>query len=342
MGQTFFTSLTRISDLESRPFEIEPLDRGAWADGDYVICEAIGPRTGLYRVEIVSGRRPRVVPGDRIVGALGRRAATLECVGDWRAAENERDLHALTAAGLVGKAQSVAPFLPGFMRLAYVGHAVRDGRKLTMGDFVSAPSETDAFAMPVVMVVGTSMSAGKTTCGQAVIRALRAMGLAVAAAKVAGAAGYRDVLVYGDAGAEVVRDYVDVGLPSTVCARPVYEAAIRALMGQLAESGANVLMVEVGASPLEPYNGDAAMALMRPHIRCLIAAAFDAYGVLGLTKALDMTPDLVTGPAANTSAAIALVRELTGLTALDVTRPEGAARLEALLRERLSTDPASV
>jgi hypothetical protein len=40
--------------------------------------------------------------------------------------------------------------------------------------------------------------------------------------------------------------------------------------------------------------------------------------VVGVQKAFNVTPDLVTGPAANTSAAVALVRKLADLPAINV------------------------
>ena len=70
------------------------------------------------------------------LGALGRRAATLEGVGDWRDAADDLQLDALTSAGLLGRATSISPMLPELMRLEYLGHATRRGAKLNMVDFV--------------------------------------------------------------------------------------------------------------------------------------------------------------------------------------------------------------
>ena len=47
----FFASLTRISDLDSSPFETRRLPRSAWADGDYVVTEVISPPGQLVRAE---------------------------------------------------------------------------------------------------------------------------------------------------------------------------------------------------------------------------------------------------------------------------------------------------
>ncbi len=76
MSQLFFSSVTRISDLQVVPFECRELPRQDWATGDYVRCEVEGRPTPLYRVELPAGRMCQVLDGDMIIGAFGKRAAT--------------------------------------------------------------------------------------------------------------------------------------------------------------------------------------------------------------------------------------------------------------------------
>ena len=85
MSGRLFGSLTRISDLAERPFELQPLPMDRWATGDYVEAEVLPPESRLYRVENGDGVMHPIVRGDRVVGALGERAATLEGVGSWTA-----------------------------------------------------------------------------------------------------------------------------------------------------------------------------------------------------------------------------------------------------------------
>ena len=332
--KTFLTSLTRISDLQTDGFETLALPRAQWETGDYVVCEALAPRTGLYRVEISDGRRPRVQPGQRIVGALGKRLAIFESVGDWEAAEEGEELHAMTAAGLIGKITSSSPAVPGFMRVAYHGHAARSGAKLTMRQFVSPPASAP-LTMPVIMIFGTSMSSGKTTAGQVIIRELSAMGFNVVAAKVTGGAGYRDVLTYADNGADAVFDFVDAGLPSTVCSRDDYLAGLDILTAKISATGADVLVAEAGASTLDPYNVDVALDVLGPQTRLLVLSAHDMFGVLGIRQVVEAKPDLITGPVANTASGCAKITELTGIPAVGVLGEAGLPALRAMLSERL-------
>ena len=138
----FLGSLTRISDLKDTPFEVQPLPRRQWRMGDYVAGEVTGPPSPAYRCELDSGRQVELLPGDRMIGAFGKRAATLEGVGDWeRIGPDNRHLDALTSAGLFGKVTSASPLVPRFMSLDYLGHVMRQGTKLTMDDFVRTVPE---------------------------------------------------------------------------------------------------------------------------------------------------------------------------------------------------------
>jgi len=312
------------------------LDRDAWSTGDYVVGRVTGKRNRLYQCETKTGRMADVVRGDLIVGALGQRAATLEGVGDWQAVSENLKMEALTGAGLLGKATSISPLLPELMRLDYLGHATRDGRKLAMEDFV-APAPPKKFDKPVVLLIGTSMSAGKTSSGQVIIRALNYLGLNVAAAKLTGAARYRDILKFRDAGANCVVDFVDAGLPSTVCPEPRFRDALELMLSKIADSDPDVLVAEAGASPMEPYNAGLVVEYLANLARFTVLCASDPYAVLGVQTAYGnhLKADLVSGPAANTTAAVALVKELSGLPALSLLDRRSYPELTTLLKNAL-------
>ncbi|HEY5624828.1 MAG TPA: DUF1611 domain-containing protein [Gammaproteobacteria bacterium] len=329
-----FTSVARISDLESKPFDVEVLPRDRWQAADYVVGRVVGSPSNLYRLELTNGRLIDVMQGALVVGALGKRTATLEAVGDWEAIGADGVMDALTGAGLFGRATSVAPWLGRLISLNYVGHVQREGRKLAMGDFVS-PIPTAELSAPVVLLIGTSMSSGKTTTGRVIIHELKRAGLRVAGAKFTGAGRYRDILSFQDAGADSIVDFVDAGLPSTVVSEDRFEKAMRYMLARVAETRPDVVVAEAGASPLEPYNGEAAMKALGEDVRCTVLCASDPYAVLGVQTAFGVDPDLVTGPAANTESGIELVTKLTGLPAMNLLREESLPRLVALLREHL-------
>ena len=336
MTVTLLSSLTRISDLETEPYEVEKIPGEHWASGDYVMGEILGPRNRLLQFELASGRMVQALRRDHVVGAFGNRAATLEATGSYRDMDGDT-MHAMTSAGLFGRVTSLSTLIPPVTRLRYEGHIVRNGEKVRMSDFAIGNSGT--FDVPCVLLVGTSMSSGKTTTGRLVCHELERMGQKVIGAKLTGAGRYRDILSFRDAGAHAVFDFVDAGLPSTVVPAAEFRRAIRPLLHHINSLDPDILVVEAGASPLEPYNGTAAIEeIGEDNIRCKILCASDPYAVVGVEKAFGLVPDLVTGPATSTSAAVELVRSLTGVEGLNVMDPDCLPPLRNLLRQKLGID----
>ena len=332
MTVTLLSSLTRRSDLDSEPFEVQRIPRDHWATGDFVVGEITGPRNQSTLVELASGRMVQALRRDRVIGALGSRSATLEAVGSWQDMTDDM-MHAMTSAGLFGRVTSLSTLIPALTRLDYSGHVIRNGIKVCMSDF--AIGNSGKFGVRTVMLVGTSMSSGKTTTGRLVVHELERLGQKVVGAKLTGAGRYRDILSFRDAGAYAVFDFVDAGLPSTVVPEEEFRGVIRPLLHQIDSLGPDFLVAEAGASPLEPYNGAAAMAELGDNICCTILCASDPYAVVGVEKAFGLTPDLVTGPATSTSAAIDLVKKLSGIDALNVMDPESLPILRTKMQEKL-------
>ncbi len=328
-----YCSLTRISDLRDQPYEVLRMPKAGWATGDYVVGEMTSSSRRNYAIELTSGRMVNPMPGDHIVGAFGNRAATLEGVGSWSDIKGNK-MNAMTGAGLFGAVTSMSPMISRTVDLVYLGHAMRNGKKVCMSDFAISDDECE-FDVPTILLVGTSMSAGKTTTGRLVVHELEKLGLKVAGTKLTGAGRYRDVLSFHDAGASAIYDFVDAGLPSTVVPEDVFRKAIRPLLSRLASHDPDVVVAEAGASPLEPYNGTAAIDELGANICCTILCASDPYAVVGVEKAFGLKPDLVAGPAASTSAAIDLVHKLTGVEAINVMHPGCLGSLRTVLKKAL-------
>jgi hypothetical protein len=179
------------------------------------------------------------------------------------------------------------------------------------------------------------MSSGKTTTGRIIIHELKRAGLRIAGAKLTGAGRYRDILSFQDAGADSIVDFVDAGLPSTVVSEGRFEKAMRYMMARIAESNPDVVVAEAGASPLEPYNGAAAMAALGNNVCCTILCASDPYAALGVQTAFQITPNLVTGPAVNTESGVDLATKLTGLKAINLLKESSLPELVSMLADCL-------
>ena len=333
-NQYFLSSLTRIADLDAVPFEVKPLPRSQWAMGDYVLGEVIPPLNPSSQVELTNGRMANLLPGDSIVGAFGVRQATLEIVGNWQDIPTDNSLHALTPAGLFGKATSVSHLLPSPPSLLYQGHLLRDGQKLSMDNFIN-PLPEQPYQCPTIMIIGTSMSAGKTTAARVIIRLLRQKGLKVTGAKLTGAGRYRDILAMQDSGAQQIFDFVDVGLPSSICDPEEFRLRLRQLLTKIAAAEPDVVVAEAGASPFEPYNGAIVLEEMRSQVNYTVLCASDPYSVVGVSQGFGLKPDLITGVATSTTAGVQLVEKLTRIKALTLPEQKSWEQLGDLLLTHL-------
>ena len=323
------TSLARNTDFRTSPFAVVPRPRDEWETGDYVLGEVISANSA--RLELTTGRETSPVAGDTVIGALGTRAATLEAVGDWSAIGDDLIMDGMTAAGLFGRITSKSDFIGDVARLRYCGHVTRGETKLNMRDFVRKVSPKVEFDCPIVLIIGTSMSSGKTMSGRIIVRQMARRGLRVVGTKMTGAGHYRDVLALRDAGAAAIFDFVDSGLPSTVCPVSTYQESLDALLDLIAAEQPDVVVAEAGASPLEPYNGNVAVQRIKPYVRCTILCASDPYAVVGVTQGFGFQPDLVSGVATSTSAGCRVVEELSGLRAINLQDPNSGTELNQLL-----------
>ncbi len=338
-------SLTRISDLADRPWDVAPRARSEWSMGDYVVCEVNRVPQADRRIELADGRMAGIALGDHVVGALGDRFATLEAVGSWRDVGDDGLVHVMTAAGLMGRITSRAPAMGPAISSRYVGHVVRDGTTVTMHDFVPEPRST-LYDVPTVLLVGTSMACGKTTAARVIVHALKERGIHVVGAKLTGAGRYRDILAMKDAGADHVLDFVDVGLPSTVVEPAFFAERLDLLLAMIADQQPQVAVVEAGASPLEPYNGDLAVERISARVALTVLCASDPYAVTGIEQTFGHPVDVVSGFAASTAAGEELVGRLSGHAAVNVLARDVGPRLDDLIDRHfpdvVATDSRSV
>lgn len=333
------SSLTRIASLDADALACRALKRSAWATGDYVAVRVLHAPVGA-QIELVGGRMRGVMAGDLVVGALGHRYATLEVTGTWEAVGYDGRMHVLTGAGLLGAVTSRSPYVSGLISVQYEGHVLLGGEKATMAQCVEeAPAQP--WTIPTVLLLGTSMSAGKTTAGRVIIRRLVRSGRRVLGAKLTGAGRYRDIQAMGDAGAAWIYDFVDAGLPSTVHPEADYRRSMENLLARMAMYPADVAIVEIGSSPLERYNGEAAIEAVRDAVCCTVLCASDPYAVVGVMEATGLRPDLVCGIAANTEAGLDLVHRLVDVPAMNLLDPRCYPALDEHLEAALVQSPLS-
>ncbi len=329
-----YTGLTRISDLQTNEFGVKKLDKIHWQTGDYVVCKIVKKGNDSFKIELPTGRLRGVMGGETLVGVLGERHATLVATGTWKAVREDDVMHVLTAGGLLGRLTSKSVFVHELTIIEYIGHVVRDSEKITMDHFVKSVQQHE-FKTPVVLFVGTSMSAGKTTSARIVTNMLKKAGFNVVAAKLTGAGRYKDILTLKDVGANAVFDFVDAGLPSTICDKEIYLKKVNHLKNLVSSVNADVAVIEIGSSPLEPYNGDLAIESIRDSVKCTILSASDPYAVVGIIEAFNIEPDIVSGISTNTLAGQELVEKLCNVTALNLIDSKTTPVLNNILSKTL-------
>lgn len=86
---------------------------------------------------------------------------------------------------------------------------------------------------------------------------------------------------------------------------------------------------------MEPYNGDIAIDALGRHLKFVVLCASDPYSVVGVQTAFGLRPDVITGPATNTTAGVELVQKLTSYPALNLIDPSSLPRLREMLAAAL-------
>jgi len=211
--------------------------------GDLVMAEII--KVGQHqRIELGTGRRSNLVPGDRVILCYGNRYAPDQFEG-----YVPKDLGPcqMVAAGGIAAWQkskhSRMSAATGIFPLGLIGD--EDGRPLNLSAWALTPKKAGQRPYTIA-VAGTSMNAGKTTCVASLIRGLAATGLRVGCAKITGTGSGGDIWLMHDAGADAVFDFTDAGFASTFGASlQAMESIFNTLTGHLAEAGAEVIVLEI-------------------------------------------------------------------------------------------------
>lgn len=192
------------------------LDRKASPEvGDLVLARvvAIGHHTKLESPE---GRRQQMYVGDEIVVAYGHRYAPDQFEAEVPATQEECHLVAgggVASSMLAKHARTRNPtrIQPIGLLADWKGNVLNLRRFTKDVESVSARSN----ACKVVVIVGTSMNAGKTTTAAKLIHGLKRAGLRVGAAKVTGTGSGGDIWSMIDAGARTALDFTDLGHATT-------------------------------------------------------------------------------------------------------------------------------
>lgn len=311
------------------------------AEGSVVAVRVMSSKSTYDRLELPSGRMSKVKRGDVAAVALGHRKGLFGYSGylPERVSVGDR-LHLLNLGGVLGVCDGVNPdlgepfvceVLGQVLHFPYLGERIGVPAHIRQGA-LPMDEPFDLRGVPVVVVVGSSMSAGKTGAACAMVQSFVHGGLRVAAGKATGVSLRRDILSMGDAGADRTLIFTDFGIVTTT--QESAPSAARAILTGLAKDGPDVIVLELGDGLLGLYGvaGILDDPDLRAAFRVVVLAASDPVAAWGGVHLLrdrhGLETAVVTGPATDNSAGTRLVRAQTGVAAHNArTEPDALARV---------------
>jgi hypothetical protein len=295
--------------------------------GTVVAGRVLNSKTGYNSLEDVHGRFVTLHPGDVIAGALGRRDALYGYSGSVPEKVEVGDvLDVLNLGGVIGVGAQAAPgigeafhveILGSVLEFPHLNHRV--GIPACVERAALAPVELPKDLPPVVTLLGTSMDSGKTTAAAVMIAELTRRGSRVAAGKLTGVALRRDILAMQDCGAEPVALFTDFGVVTTDEKNAV--AATHSLLGHLAESDPDIIVLEMGDGLLGTYGVNALLEdqALRGVMNNIVLCAQDPVGAWGAVQLLKdrygLEANLVSGRVTDTPVGRRYCTEQLGIPA---------------------------
>ncbi|MBX7137122.1 MAG: hypothetical protein K1X83_03990 [Oligoflexia bacterium] len=333
-------STTRNAQLTR---ELNLSDKIIAREGYIVAGRVLNEKTTYNTLELCSGRQSRLCRGDIIAGVLGPRNALRGYSGIVPESVKPGDvLHVLNLGGVIGQCTSENPALGKPTEVEILGGVLhypsfqhRIGRPASILGGAIQPLEQLHSSVPLIMITGTCMEAGKTRAACEIVKFLTHKGVRVAAGKLSGISLMRDILEMADFGAEQVLNFTDVGVVCTTPANVVSSA--KAIVTHLSASEPDCIVLEFGDGIMGEYgvmsllNDAELMSFSRAHV----LAANDQVGAWGAAKFLEgkCPPiDIICGPVTDNDVGKRFIKEKLGLRAANAIK-EPAELGEVVLKK---------
>jgi hypothetical protein len=249
------SSCIRSADLLARIGRSPRLNQNPKPEeGDIVLTRVLSDSGAWDFIETTAGLETRLYSGDYILSILGTRRSGTNPSGTLPAGALERGdiLSLVSASGLVAVADSTPRFYREPRTVQVEAFFGTPEHLLNLRDSSPVVSDTSKAAFGIVLVVGTSAEAGKTTAVTRLIRAFRQTvpELRMGAIKACGTGRLKDSMAFRDAGANSVVDFVDFGWPSTYnITSSAYRSVLQKMLATM--DGLEIVFVEIGGDLLE-------------------------------------------------------------------------------------------
>ena len=296
--------------------------------GLVVAAEVADDYCGENVLELGSGRLARLKAGDIIVGTLGERMALKGFVGRLPLSLVPGELlHVLNLGGVIGQLEGGHHGLAAPTPVRFLG-AVTDGAgPLNLAHGARTLATRITTPIPLVLVAGTCMNAGKTKAAAELIGAFTRRGVRVGAAKLTGVACLRDLLVMEDLGAVKTLSFLDFGLPSTVGLQDIGPLA-KGIINGLGDYGVDLAILELGDGILGGYGVESLFddgEIMASTMGLVVCANdfLGAWGAIEFLRNRAVAVDVICGSATDSSAAVSFIEKRFGVPAANaVSSPE--------------------
>lgn len=220
--------------------------------GDLVLCQVTRLRQHC-RIEQPNGRRSRMFVKDKIIVCYGDRYAPdqFESI----VPDNLDACHLVAGGGIASLMRHKSPKVKPATEIQPIGLIGNsDGQILNLKNYqtLSTYKKGGKSFVPVLMVAGSSMNAGKTTTVASLIKGLTADGYEVGAVKITGTGSGGDLWHFIDAGANHVIDFTDAGHASTYLVK--HEKLLRdyhKMINHLRSKNVDLIVVEIADGILQ-------------------------------------------------------------------------------------------
>lgn len=285
------------------------------------------------KLELPTGRRATMLPGDEILVCYGARYAPDQFEAMVSLDLGPCDL--VAAGGVAGDEicrhdKMLAP--TSIEPIGLVGDA--DGRRINIARY-AMPAPLETRPIKVVLVAGTAMNSGKTFTAASLIHGFAQHGFSTAGVKSTGTGSGGDLWSMADHGADFVADFTDVGMASTYLqpdAR-IRDGVIR-LIQCAAEAGCDVAVVEIA----DGLHHRETNTLMRdPTLREMsVGVVFAAYDSMGASVGAKMLAEMghkvlaISGQVMRSPLAARETREASGAPLFDPMEIRAGALVEVV------------
>ena len=308
--------------------------------GDVVFGEV--DRLGQHStLENISGRIHNIHTGSKAIFVFGNRYAADYYEGVLPDYFN-RYTNLLARSGLIGKVISKNEKVKDATNIKLLGYCVdsngeiintKNYTKISLADKQTNSNKKRA---KLILIVGTSMNAGKSSTAGACVWSLASMGHNVRGSKITGTASLKDILLMNDRGAEIYNDFSYLGYPSTyMVPKEEVIGIFDKIDRKIGNNSKNYWVVEIADGILQR---ETKMLLeeekIRNRIHKLIFAAGDAFGALGgigiLKEKYNLVPDAISGVCSSSPLHIRELQEFTDIPIFNSEAPD-LAQLSKIL-----------